>query len=93
MLIPWVDVVIPTGIGIARNQIVVNTGDRVVAVAGGAGTLSEIAFAWQLKKPILCVEGLGGWSAKLVGEQLDPRRTDSIAGATSVEEVVGWIKE
>lgn len=54
----WVDISIPTGIGIARNQVVVNTGNYVVAVGGGAGTLSEIAFAWQLKKPVLCVTGL-----------------------------------
>ena len=32
---PFCDIIIPTGIGIARNKIVVNSGDIVVAVAGG----------------------------------------------------------
>lgn len=49
----FVDIVMPTGVGYARNLIIVNTADIVVAVAGGSGTLSEIAFAWQFKKPII----------------------------------------
>ena len=36
----FVDVVIPSGMGWARNQLVVNSADVIVAVAGGAGTLS-----------------------------------------------------
>ncbi len=43
----YVDVVIPTGLGLARNVLVVSSGDVVVALPGGAGTLSEIAYAIQ----------------------------------------------
>jgi uncharacterized protein (TIGR00725 family) len=49
----FVDIAIPTGFGYARNLIIVNAADVVVAIAGGSGTLSEIAFAWQFQKPII----------------------------------------
>ncbi len=55
---PYVDIIIPTGFGYARNLIIVNTADIVVAVAGGSGTLSEIAFAWQFRKPIIGLDFL-----------------------------------
>ena len=45
-----VDIVIATGLDEARNLIVANS-DAVVAIGGGAGTLSEIAYAWSLKRP------------------------------------------
>lgn len=85
------DVVIPTGIGIARNKLVVNSAIAVIAIGGGAGTLSELAMAWQLGKPILCIAGLGGWSDRLAGERIDQRRTDTIAAATTVDEVMNWL--
>lgn len=82
------DLVIPTGMGIARNVLVVRTGDIVVAVGGGAGTLSEIAFAWQLGKKVICMAGLGGWSGSLAGTALDSRRSDQLINARSVNEVM-----
>lgn len=87
----YADIIIPTGIGLARNQIVVNTGDVVIAIAGGAGTLSEIAFAWQLKKKIICFEGFGGWSEKLARQKLDSRRIESIQSAKTLEEITELI--
>jgi uncharacterized protein (TIGR00725 family) len=56
---PWVDIAVPTGMGHARNVLVVATADAVVAIGGGAGTLSEMALAWQLGRPLvgLLVEG------------------------------------
>ncbi|HUT02879.1 MAG TPA: TIGR00725 family protein [bacterium] len=47
---PYVDIVIPTGIGLARNMIVVLAGDIVVAIDGSYGTLSEIAYALQFHR-------------------------------------------
>ena len=43
---PHVDVVIPTGLGLFRNMLVARAGDACIAVRGGSGTLSEVAFAW-----------------------------------------------
>ncbi|GIV33083.1 MAG: hypothetical protein KatS3mg031_0618 [Chitinophagales bacterium] len=85
---PYCDIVIPTGLGIARNLLVVNTGHVVVAVGGGAGTLSEIAFAWQLGKPIVCYTGMGGWSEHLAGQVLDSRMRSVIRKASTLQELM-----
>jgi len=55
---PWVDVPIVTGLGEARNTIVVRSADAVIAVGGAYGTLSEIAFTLRWDKPLV---GLGTW--------------------------------
>lgn len=76
----WCDIVIPTGIGYARNMVVVASGDVVVAMGGGAGTLSEIALAWQIRRPILAWVGEEGWAARLAGIRLDSRHDATIEG-------------
>ncbi len=83
----WVDVVIPTGIGFARNMVLVSSGDVVVAVNGGAGTLSEIALAWQIGKPVVALRA-GGWAEQLADRVLDDRQDEAIAGASSAAEAV-----
>lgn len=55
---PYVDIVIPTGLGHARNFLVVLASDAVVAIDGEAGTLSEIAIALKVGKPIV---GIRTW--------------------------------
>ena len=55
---PYVDVAIPTGLGQARNAIVVRAADAVVAIGGGYGTLSEIALALRRDKRVV---GLDTW--------------------------------
>ena len=55
---PWVDVALPTGLGEARNALVVLAADAVVAVAGGFGTLSEIALALKSGRRVV---GLATW--------------------------------
>lgn len=54
----YVDVPIVTGLGEARNAIVVRTADAVIAVRGGYGTLSEIGLALKMGRPVM---GLGTW--------------------------------
>jgi uncharacterized protein (TIGR00725 family) len=54
----WVDVAIATGLGELRNGLVVRAADAVVAIGGGHGTLSEIALALKLGRPVV---GLGTW--------------------------------
>src|SRR5690606_10122681 len=48
---PWVEHVICTGLGHARNALVVASGEAVIAVGGGFGTLSEIGLALKMGKP------------------------------------------
>ncbi len=54
----WVDVPIPTGLGHARNAIVVKAGAAVIAISGAYGTLSEIGHALSEHKPVI---GLKTW--------------------------------
>jgi len=54
----FLDVVIPTGIGYARNAIVAYAGDAVIAVGGSSGTLTEIAYATVRDIPVVT---LGSW--------------------------------
>ena len=51
----FIDHVIPTGFGEARNIMVVRTADAVIAFPGKYGTLSEMAFALQAKKPVVSI--------------------------------------
>lgn len=70
----YVDIPIPTGVGYARNIIIVNTSDSVIAVNGKFGTLSEIAFCLQFGVPVI---GLFSW-------EIDP----SIIIASTPEQAV-----
>jgi uncharacterized protein (TIGR00725 family) len=64
------DVVIPTGLGHGRNMIVAHA-SGVIAIGGGAGTLSEMCFAWLHDRPIVALTTAGGWAARLAGQRLD----------------------
>jgi uncharacterized protein (TIGR00725 family) len=62
---PHVDVPVVTGMGHARNAIVVKTARAVIAIDGCYGTLSEIALALQNG---IAVIGLGTWDFSLHGQ-------------------------
>ena len=61
----YVEVAVPTGLGEARNALVVRSADVVVAVGGAYGTLSEIALALKTGKPVV---GLHTWELARGGE-------------------------
>jgi uncharacterized protein (TIGR00725 family) len=52
----WIDNVVLTGLGHARNVVVAATGDGVIAVGGRYGTLTEIGFAAILGRPVVILE-------------------------------------
>lgn len=60
----FLSVAIPTGLGEARNALVVRAADAVIAVAGEFGTLSEIGFALKIGKPVI---GIGTWELARAG--------------------------
>lgn len=62
---PYVGVAVPTGLGEARNALVVRAADAVIAIGGAYGTLSEIAFALKGGTPVV---GLGTWELSRGGE-------------------------
>ncbi len=57
----YVDIKIPTGLGYARNVLVIRAADAVIAIDGNYGTLSEIAFAFNDPRPIV---GIDTWDIK-----------------------------
>ena len=57
----YIDIPIATGLGIGRNVIIARTADAVIAVGGAYGTLSEIAYALQMGKPVV---GIKTWDIK-----------------------------
>ena len=71
-------VAIATGFGEARNAIVARTADAVIAIGGEFGTLSEIALALKMGKPVV---GLDTWELAKEG-----RPVDAIHVAASPEE-------
>ncbi len=58
----WIDHVVVTGIGHARNLAVVGSGDAVIAVGGRYGTLAEIGLALTLGRPVVVLEP--GWQVE-----------------------------
>ena len=54
----YVQIPIATGIGYARNVIIVKTAQAIIAVGGGYGTLTELGYALDSKKPVI---GLKTW--------------------------------
>ncbi|GAB4539101.1 MAG: TIGR00725 family protein [Anaerolineae bacterium] len=77
---PYVEVPVVTGMGEARNVIIVRTASAVIAVGGEFGTLSEIAFALKLGRPVI---GLGTWELARKG-----RPVEAILKAETAEEAV-----
>jgi uncharacterized protein (TIGR00725 family) len=54
----WLTLAVPTGLGHARNVLVAAAGDVLIALPGEHGTLSEVALAGALGRPVIVV---GGW--------------------------------
>jgi uncharacterized protein (TIGR00725 family) len=73
----WIDHAVVTGVGHARNLAVAASGDAVIAVGGGWGTLSEIALARVVGRPVVilepgwAVEGEGVWRAATPAEAVE----------------------
>jgi uncharacterized protein (TIGR00725 family) len=80
----WVVIALPTGLGEARNVLIVRAADAVVAVGGGWGTLSEIALAVRAGLPVI---GVRTWEIAREGEPVaGVRAVDD--GATAVAEAL-----
>lgn len=81
---PYIDIVIPTGLGLARNVLVVKSADVVVALPGEAGTLSEIAYCLQFGIPVI---SLNSWDIPGV---INVKTVD--AAVRKVNEILGNVK-
>jgi len=80
-------VVIPCGMGDARNLLMALAGDACIVIGGRAGTISEVCLAWLHKRPLLPLLGCGGWSAGLPDNPPDERQNSPILPWSSVDEL------
>jgi uncharacterized protein (TIGR00725 family) len=80
---PYLDHILTTGMGHARNLAVVSSGDAVIAVGGGYGTLSEIGLAAKIGRPVVI---LGGWRLE------NDKGTEGISYAHTAIEAVALVK-
>ncbi len=80
-------VVVPCGMGDARNLIMALAGDACIVIGGRAGTISEVCLAWLHKRPLLPLVGHGGWSDHLPGNPPDERQNSLILPWRSVAEL------
>jgi uncharacterized protein (TIGR00725 family) len=71
-------VVVPCGMGDARNLLMALAGDACLVIGGRAGTISEVCLAWLHKKPLLPLVGHGGWSDRLPSNPPDERQNSRI---------------
>lgn len=77
-------VVIPCGMGDARNLLMALAGDACIVIGGRAGTISEVCLAWLHKRPLLPLVGCGGWSNELPSNPPDERGNSPILPWDSV---------
>lgn len=93
----YVDIALPLGFDIGRNISVASVCDAMIIVGGGAGSLSEAALAWQLKKPIIAItldsKNIQSASDMLANKRLDNRRSDKIYEAKNVKEAIKILKQ
>jgi len=88
----YVDIRIASGLDHGRNSIVAHA-DALVAIGGGAGTLTEICFAWMFKRLVIALR-VDGWSGRLADQRVDARiryptiPDDKVFGADDADSVV-----
>ena len=86
-------VVIPSGMGDARNLLMALAGDACVVIGGRAGTISEVCLAWLHKRPLLPLVGCGGWSDRLPGNPPDERNNSPILPWTTIAELESRLRD
>lgn len=79
---PFIDIAVPTGMGEMRNALVARVADGLIAIGGQMGTLSEIALALKMGKPVV---SLDSWGPTLEG------KARGITVASSPEEAVRFL--
>jgi uncharacterized protein (TIGR00725 family) len=90
---PYVDIVLPTGLGRARNLLTARGCDALIMIGGGCGTLNELTVAYAEGRPVVVLRGSGGWSDRIEqvlyeGHYLDERKTVAVSFADSPADVV-----
>lgn len=80
-------VVVPCGMGDARNLLMALSGDACLVIGGRAGTIAEVCLAWLHQRPLLPLVGCGGWSDSLPNNPPDERQRSPILPWSTVDEL------
>lgn len=80
-------VLIPSGMGDARNLMMALAGDACIVIGGRAGTISEVCLAWLHHRPLLPLTGCGGWSDQLERNPPDERGNSKIISWGSIADL------
>lgn len=83
----YLDVVLPTGMGHARNALVASAGEALICVGGATGALSEVALARKIGRPVLAFPATGGTAAVVA------RALEQVVPVATPEEAVRKLKE
>ena len=89
----YCDVVIPTGMGFARDFLNALSADGVIIVGGGSGTLSEVCAAYMSKKPMVAIRSLKSSISPYIDDFLDHRENVKIVGVDTSHDAVKTILE
>jgi hypothetical protein len=89
----YCDIVIPSGLGLARDFLNALSSDGVIIIGGGSGTLSETCAAYMHKKPIVAIRNTGGIAEMFADKYLDHRQNVLIVGVDSPRDAVNYILE
>lgn len=84
----YCDVVIPSGLGLARDFLTALSGDGIIIIGGGSGTLSEACAAYMHRRPMVAIKNTGGIADRYADQYLDHRKQVKIIGASSPREAV-----
>ncbi len=87
---PFVDLALATGLGEARNAVVVRAADAVVAVGGEHGTLSELALALKFGRPVVA---LGSWRLTRPDGSLEEALVEAASPAEAVATALGALSD
>jgi len=83
----YLDVVLPTGMGHARNTLVAAAGEAMLCIGGATGALSEVALARKMGRPVLAFPATGG-TAAVVAKSLE-----QVIAVATPEEAVRRLRE
>jgi uncharacterized protein (TIGR00725 family) len=86
---PYVDLAVPTGLGSARNALVVRTADVLIAFPGSFGTLSEMALSLDTGKSMVFLPG--AWDLRKAGVLGDARFLEAFDATQAVGMALGEI--
>ena len=87
------DIVIPTGMGLARDYLNALSADGVIIIGGGSGTLSEACASYMYKKPMVAIKNLGSSVDPYIDGFIDHRKNIKIIGVDTAQEAVKKILE